>query len=74
MDLSDHNLYINRELSWLEFNERVLAEALDTSNPLFERINFIAITSNNLDEFFMVRVSGLMDQAASGMKRPTPQA
>ena len=72
MNLSDPGLFINRELSWLEFNARVLAEALDPSNPITERFNFLAITANNLDEFFMVRVSGLMEQAESGITACCP--
>lgn len=58
-DLDDPSLYLNRELSWLEFNQRVLAEALDTRNPLLERVKFLAITASNLDEFYTKRVGWL---------------
>ena len=69
INLEDPGLYINRELSWLRFNERVLEEALDPANPLLERVNFLTIFYSNLDEFFMVRVSGLLQQRKAGVHR-----
>jgi polyphosphate kinase len=61
-DLSDRRLYVNRELSWLDFNDRVLQLAEDESIPLIERLKFLAIFTTNLDEFFMIRVAGVHDQ------------
>ncbi len=66
LTLDSPELYINRELSLLEFQKRVLEQAQDPANPLLERVKFLSIVSSNLDEFFMVRVAGLQGQAASG--------
>ena len=71
-DLSDPSLYINRELSWLAFNERVLAQARSDAHPLLERVKFLSIASNNLDEFFMVRVATLARQRRAGYETAAP--
>ena len=70
--LSDPSLYINRELSWLGFNNRVLEQARDERHPLLERVRFVAISETNLDEFFMIRVAGLQQQVASELPNPVP--
>ena len=70
--MTDHSLFINRELSWLEFNGRVLHEALDERNPLLERVKFLSIFSTNLDEFYMVRVANLRRQVATGLYHLPP--
>ncbi|MCG8027058.1 MAG: polyphosphate kinase 1 [Candidatus Thiodiazotropha taylori] len=71
IDLDDASLYLNRELTWLAFNRRVLAEATREKNPLLERVKFLAIVSNNLDEFFMKRIGGLKQQVAAGISVPS---
>lgn len=68
------SLFLNRELSWLEFNLRVLHEAEDASNPLLERLKFLAVFDNNLDEFFMKRVGGLKQQLASNVRELPPDS
>jgi len=70
ISLDDPSLYINQELSWLKFNERVLEEAQDERNPLLERLKFLAICGGNLDEFFMIRIAGLRKQMAKGALKP----
>ena len=66
-DLTSPSLYINREISWIEFNRRVLAQAQDPSHPLLERVKFLAIAGTNLDEFFMVRVATILKKFRAGI-------
>ncbi len=70
--IDDPALYFNRELSWLDFNQRVLELAEDPETPLLERVRFCAIYASNLDEFFMVRVAGLFDQLDAGIDARGP--
>ena len=66
-DLNDSSLYLNRELSWLKFNTRVLAQSMKKELPLFERLKFLAIYATNLDEFYMIRVAGLKQLFSAGV-------
>jgi len=70
-DLHSPEYYLNRELTWLEFNKRVLSEAADVRNPLLERVFFLAVVHSNLDEFFMKRIGGLKQQVGAGVKELT---
>ena len=72
IDLNDPQYYFNRELTWLEFNNRVLHEAIDSRSPLLERLKFLAIFSSNLDEFFMVRVAALKEQVEAKVNQLSP--
>ena len=69
IDFKNPQYYINRELSWLEFDRRCLSEARNKENPLFERLKFLSITASNLDEFFQVRVASLQDMVQAGYKK-----
>ena len=72
LDLHDKSLYIGRELSWLDFNDRVLQLAEEPSMPLLERVKMAAIWSSNLDEFFQIRVAGVHEQIDAGLAEPGP--
>src|ERR1700730_18977453 len=71
-ELVQPEAYINRELSWIEFNRRVFKEALDPRHPLLERVKFLSIFDSNLDEFIMIRLAGLKDQLAAHVTTLSP--
>src|SRR5260221_9600357 len=72
LNLNRADLYINRELSWIEFNRRVFEEAQDSHNPLLERVKFLSIFDTNLDEFIMIRLAGLKDQSIAHVTTLSP--
>src|SRR5438445_2942492 len=71
-DIERPDLYINRELSWIEFNRRVFEEAQDSHNPLLERVKFLSIFDTNLDEFIMIRLAGLKEQIEAHVTSVSP--